>query len=658
MPAMLLLFLILAVTEFSVMQLLSSLAIESRYFWLETFIDASAVAIVAALTVKLIQTRKRIFPERFRNSDALLFQVALVVFGIESLMMLLLPLINLDHSSTLTCLLDAFVFASLSTLIIRRCLLSRTSRSENNRKSWQQVKTQTKNSLLALYLFSLCLFMLFLMNVYQQQYRIYETHLIDRESQQLGLIRDELNRQVTQVTLDVQVLSRQQHLMAALNGNEFSFFELSQDYLNLALIKPNYEQIRFIDNQGNEQIRIERNQLSPYITPTSDLQNKAGRYYFDETMRLSQGYVYISPLDLNMEHGRIELPFKPIIRSASPVFDDNGNKRGITVINLNASPLLNHLQHADEAISGELMLLNDQGYWLFGEKRAAAWAFMFPQYQDRTVEKLYPGIWQGVQADHSGTLDTEYGYFLYSTIETGAGFQPDKLFPEQWPTWKLVIRIRHEQITNELAEIALLMVIFFILVASVTGVGTLLYSRAKVKNLQAQEEIHHLAHHDSLTGLCNRRLFIEMLELEIAHARRDKAGLAVIYLDLDRFKPINDQYGHEAGDFVLQEVSERLRGVLRESDTLSRIGGDEFAAILPAPGSHAQLQSVAERILNALGKPIIFRDQPLNIGISIGIARHFIGQPPESLMHEADQAMYRSKQAGRNCFHFASTAAI
>lgn len=657
MPPMFTLFLILMLTELSVMQLLGRLDIAPRYFWLETFIDASVVAIVAALAVRLIQTRQPIFPARLKNSDALLFQVALVVFGIEALIMLLLPLLNLANSP-LTCLLDAVVFAAISTLIIRHCLLSRFQQQGSERRPWRQIRSQTKNALLSLYLFSLCLFMLFLMNIYQQQYQLHRSQLIERETQQLSLIRDELKRRVTQVTLDVQVLARQRLLMAALDSQPHAFLELGQDYLDLARIKPDYEQIRFIDNQGQEQIRIDRHQTGPDITPRSDLQNKSGRYYFNETIRLSQDQIYISPLDLNIEHGRIELPFKPIIRAASPVFDDQGQKRGITIINLDATTLLDHLKHADDALVGELMLLNEQGFWLFGEKRAAAWAFMFPQYQDRTLSKLYPGVWEKLQAAPAGTLETRYGYYLYTRLETGADVGSDKLSPEQWPTWTLAVRVRHEQLTRDLAEIALLMIIFFILVASVTGIGTLFYCRAKIKNLRAQEEIHHLAHHDSLTGLCNRRLFIEMLELEIAHARRSKAGLAVIYLDLDRFKPINDQYGHDAGDHVLQQVSERLRETLRDSDTLSRIGGDEFAIVLPSPGSYAQLQSVAQRILLALEQPIMFREQPLSVGISIGIARHYTGQPPESLMHEADQAMYRSKQAGRNCYHFASTAPL
>lgn len=651
----LMLFITLAAIEAAIMLLLKAVGITTQYFWLETFIDASCAAVIGSVLIRALLKRRIIQSGHTTFSDALLFQIGLVLFGTQTLLMLLLRLTNLQQGSISIIALDSVGFACVATLIIKTYLLSPAVPTTASQPAWRKIQSQSKSVLLALYLFCLSLFMLFLMNVYKQQYTVYETQLIERETQQLTLIKEELSRQVAQATLDVQVLSRQQHLMSALDGNQFSFYELGEDYLSLAMIKPYYEQIRFIDNRGAEQIRIDRNQLSPFITAESQLQNKAGRYYFDETMRLGAEAIYISPLDLNIEHGRIEMPFKPIIRAASPVFDDYGRKRGIVIINLNASNLLSHLKAADQTTTGELMLLNEAGYWLFGERRAAAWAFMFPQYQDRTIEKLYPGIWESIKPTMKGTLRTPYGAILFETIQTGVGIQPEKLFPEQWPTWKLMLRIQDQQIADELAEFSLLMVIYFILVAAVTGVGTLLFSRVKIKNLQAQEKIHHLAHHDSLTGLCNRRLFIQLLELEIAHARRKDTPLAVIYLDLDRFKPINDQFGHDAGDYVLQEVSQRLRTALRDSDTLSRLGGDEFAAILPMAGNREHIEQVAERLLSALEYPIIFDNRRLNVGISIGIAEYHTGQLPESLMHEADQAMYHSKQAGRNGYHFANS---
>ena len=126
-----------------------------------------------------------------------------------------------------------------------------------------------------------------------------------------------------------------------------------------------------------------------------------------------------------------------------------------------------------------------------------------------------------------------------------------------------------------------------------------------------------------------------------------------MYLDLDSFKSINDDHGHGAGDYVLQQFSERLKLILRESDTLARLGGDEFAAILPAPGEKSHLKVIAVRIIEAIQQPIIYNGIPLNVGISIGIAIHFKGQPLESLLHEADQAMYKTKSDGGNSYCFA-----
>lgn len=169
----------------------------------------------------------------------------------------------------------------------------------------------------------------------------------------------------------------------------------------------------------------------------------------------------------------------------------------------------------------------------------------------------------------------------------------------------------------------------------------------------AQERIRHMAYHDPLTGLPNRKLLLDRMELEIAHARRDRTSLAVLYLDLDRMKNINDSLGHSAGDWVLQRVSRRLKDALRDSDTVARHGGDEFIILLPGLQDLNGPRQVAEKILNEMGAPLFFAMQEIRLTASIGIALFpRDGETPESLISNADMAMYWAKQKGRNGFEY------
>ncbi|ABZ84411.1 putative signal transduction domain protein [Heliomicrobium modesticaldum Ice1] len=165
-----------------------------------------------------------------------------------------------------------------------------------------------------------------------------------------------------------------------------------------------------------------------------------------------------------------------------------------------------------------------------------------------------------------------------------------------------------------------------------------------------QERIKHQAYHDALTDLPNRLLFIDRLTQAIAQATRNCYMLAVLFLDLDRFKQINDTYGHALGDLLLQGVAGRLRRAVRDSDTVARLGGDEFTILLPQIGSVEDAAKVAQKILASLRQPWSFEGIPsFCITTSIGIAVcPTDGEEAETLMHNADAAMYRAKAQGRN----------
>jgi diguanylate cyclase (GGDEF)-like protein len=164
-------------------------------------------------------------------------------------------------------------------------------------------------------------------------------------------------------------------------------------------------------------------------------------------------------------------------------------------------------------------------------------------------------------------------------------------------------------------------------------------------------ELSELAYYDSLTGLPNRRLLDDRASLAFKAAKRAKQMVAIMFLDLDYFKAVNDDYGHDIGDHLLVNVATRLKVLLRSEDTLARIGGDEFVILLPKIEDEQQATVAAEKIIKELTKPFVIDDKELQIGGSLGVAiytKH--GATPNSLLKCADEAMYSAKRLGRNMF--------
>lgn len=176
---------------------------------------------------------------------------------------------------------------------------------------------------------------------------------------------------------------------------------------------------------------------------------------------------------------------------------------------------------------------------------------------------------------------------------------------------------------------------------------------------QEEEQLIYLATHDALTGLPNRALFHDRLSLELVRARRNKQKLAVMLLDLDHFKNINDGLGHTVGDRLLQLVGVRLANLLRKSDSVARIGGDEFLLLLPEIAWIKDATMIAQKVLEAIRKPFIFDGHRIKITASLGISVFPTGSKnAATLIRNADLAMYSAKDQGRNRYRFYSVKEI
>jgi diguanylate cyclase (GGDEF)-like protein/PAS domain S-box-containing protein len=180
--------------------------------------------------------------------------------------------------------------------------------------------------------------------------------------------------------------------------------------------------------------------------------------------------------------------------------------------------------------------------------------------------------------------------------------------------------------------------------------------RAERELIESRAELERVARHDPLTGLPNRNLFSDRVDQALARARRGRQLISLFYVDLDRFKEINDKLGHAAGDALLKAFAERVNGCVRESDTVARLGGDEFVVLLEELARPEDARAVATKILEATRRGFHLESRPLHVTVSIGIAFTRGAMEGEALLKQADEALYEAKGAGRNRIHVARTA--
>ncbi len=241
---------------------------------------------------------------------------------------------------------------------------------------------------------------------------------------------------------------------------------------------------------------------------------------------------------------------------------------------------------------------------------------------------------------------------VFATILTA--FCMNVLFALAWPHFDRSIagKLVCGDLLGQIYRTAYILLFGWLLLNTPKTINRLLTTQKAM--IEHNVENFRKAHHDMLTGLANRRLLMDHLEKAIPMANRRQENLAVIYLDLDGFKPVNDSLGHDAGDQVLVEVGNRILAAVRESDLAARVGGDEFVAVAQAVEDPAAAEAVARRILECVCVPLEIEGRTFQLGASIGISMFpGDGSDGEELVQMADAAMYRVKREGKNAIAFA-----
>lgn len=645
------LILILSLTELLIMEVLLDWDFLSN-FWLSVIFDATLVSVVANLTVYLFLHFNQLDDIK-NHTEKILFGVTGIVFSLEALLMLLFLALPFSLTPSQETVLDVVILGVISPVLIYRLFLAPLSVSEDITDRVRQYSWST------VYLGILLCLLLVSVVSYKQRFEAVKHEVMESETIHLTLMERSIYNIIVNSLLDIAVLSNHLEFQHLKIERDHALLELKNAFLQTQKVKNYYHQIRFIDLEGQEIIRVDQHNGSPQIVDLSKLQNKSNRYYFQEGLRLKPNEIYISPLDLNIENGSIERPFRPMLRLVIKVRDELGDGLGIIVANLDAQVLLETIQFEDQSNVGSLMLLNEQGYWLYGGDERN-WAFMFDDRKDQSFPTLLPDHWSEtidqwngsvLKDDYIATFD-RFGPFDGLRLEGSNGLF-DAPYSVKWPNWLLVSQLPSAYFETRLKPYRNFLIALFILLGILFGSTLFWVSRAYKKKAAAEYKVLQMALYDNLTGLANRKHFTDRLTQELDRIGRYLTNAAVMYMDLDKFKPINDELGHLAGDAALKYTAMRLLQSVRKTDLVARIGGDEFVVVLPNPGNKENLEIIAQRIIDTVSQPMMLSGKQHNVGITIGICN--VTEPgalPDEVVNRADIALYEGKDAGRNCYRF------
>lgn len=470
----------------------------------------------------------------------------------------------------------------------------------------------------------------------------------------------------------------------------------------LMAVNPGYFQVRLISasDYGLERVRVDRDGHQLLRIEGDDLQEKSHFPYVYDTLKLPAGSTYLSRIVINHERGAHAGLGQPTVQLASPVVNTQGQAVGVIVLNLDLKGAFARLA-VDLPAEFQLYLANQQGDFLIHPDSSKTFGFdtgrrvlmqdEFPATSElvegRATQVMLEadtglhagmpivaaftgnkvGVSNGEGAWYLGLAQPRSSVLLHSgalglsilqiAVCFGlAGFLLALLLA-RWVTHPL------NTMSMAVARFSTKQPIIGLPVNRQDEIGQLARSfdhmqqqiHQQFTELQANRlELEHLARHDPLTGLPNRRLFMEQLASALERAQRAQAPLAVMFIDMDHFKDINDAFGHDAGDAALQWVAQQLLANTRKTDTVARLGGDEFVVLLESPVQIEQVDDIAQKLVDSVREPWFFDGHLCSIGLSMGISLFpSNGGTADALLTAADTAMYRVKTSRRHGFDFA-----
>lgn len=428
---------------------------------------------------------------------------------------------------------------------------------------------------------------------YYVDFRAERTRRETSESVNVELARRAMAADIATVSTDLMFLARHlESLSFDPVAAEARRRYLAEVFLTFAREKGLYDQVRFLDLGGREVVRVNLRAGRPELVDVERLQDKSGRYYVAQALRLGPGRVYLSPLDLNVEDGQVEQPFKPVLRFATPVFDANGERRGLVVLNYLGDRLLENFRRAAAHIADHVHLLNDSGHWLSSPQPGQAWGFMFGRGE--TFAQRSPAAWRMIAAQSDGQFIAGDGLFTFATlwpgVEAARALPGERMAAVRGEAWKIVSHIGLDTTAQDFgrfvarhAGLYLFMLAFMALLAYLLASANVQRRAAETQRAYEQrfrQTLEDIGLAALMVDLQGRLTFCNRFLLELTGWRREE----VVGSDwVERFVPEEQQAGvrsvldrlGRAGEYPPEfegEVRTRLGGrrLIAWNNTLAR----------------------------------------------------------------------------------------
>jgi len=395
---------------------------------------------------------------------------------------------------------------------------------------------------------------LVLLWAYQLEYSTKKRAIEQEERRVVEVESEQIERDFESIYGDLMFLANQNELLdrfAEESGEGDRWEVLHQEYKLLSGYRGIYDQIRFLDREGQERSRVDLEAGVPTVIPEGELQNKGDRYYFEESIVLPQGRIYISPLDLNVENGEVERPLKPMLRFATPVFDRQGRKQGILILNYLAANIISKIDSNHTFGLGELLLLTEDGVYLKGFESREEGKFAILDETDDSFTQEFDGAWEAISSQKYGQIETESGLFSFATVEPLEEILANtESSGEVVYEWKLISYLSPSELSFLLPQLETWAVMYVAFLVPV-GVGYwwLLQSRIRQRSAESERE--------KLIALAeNSTDFIAISNLDRKLLYLNRAGQKMVGID-----NLKDVRGTE----FLELIPEDDRAALEES---------------------------------------------------------------------------------------------
>ena len=366
------------------------------------------------------------------------------------------------------------------------------------------------------------------------------SHLKAQETLNIGLGAGALLRNLDATTRDLKFLASHSALRAAVEApTQKNLEHLAQDFDTFARSNGNYAQLRWIDETGMEMVRVDYEKGKATVISADKLQNKGRRYFFTDAFKLKSGEIFVSPLDLNVEQDKIEVPYKPMLRVATPVTNSQGVKRGIVILNFNGQVMLDSFAAAAPTAADHTMLLNNEGYWLKSPKTADEWGFMFKR-TDLSLAAHTPARWAEIRSMDSGQKILADGLWTWQTIypldigvksSTGSAeaFAPSRGDVERKQYfWKAVTHLAVDVLSTTRQAILLKLAFASTLLLGLLGFGSWRLACAWGRRAEAEETVRRLnAGLEEQIDSRTKELRSKVAELDDEIAERKQAELEI-----------------------------------------------------------------------------------------------------------------------------------